>query len=64
MFVYRVVGGLLAPPAAFYTTRPIGGPVFFGDVGGDGAPDLMALGEDRDAEDGTDWTGTWLYSAL
>ncbi len=64
VFVYRVVDGLLAPPAAFYTTRPIGGPVFFGDVGGDGAPDLMALGEDRDAEDGTDWTGTLLYSAL
>ena len=64
VLVYRVVGGLLAPPAAFYTTRPIAGPVFFGDVSGDGAPDLMALGVDRDAEDGTDWTGTWLYSAL
>jgi hypothetical protein len=57
VLVYRVVGGLLAPPAAFYTTRPITGPVFFGDVGGDGAPDLMALGVDLDAEDGADWIG-------
>lgn len=63
--VYRVQDGLLTAPEAFYTTRPVGGRrVYFGEVDADDTPDLLAVGVDDDPDDGTDWDGVLLYSAL
>lgn len=64
VWVYRVQDGAITAPDAFYTTRPFGGPVFFGEVDGDTTPDLLAVGQDDDPGDGTDWDGVLLYSAL
>ncbi len=62
VWIYRVLdnGGLgLAPPTVFQTVRPVQGAAHFGDVTGDGVPDLMMLGNAEDAN----FAGTWLVES-
>ncbi len=60
VWVYRVVNGALVPPSVFHTTRLVTGPAWFGDMSGDGLPDLLLTGRDDDPNDTAEWAGTWL----
>lgn len=62
--VYRGVDGLLSPPVASWTWRPVADAAHFGDLDGDGLPDAFYVGEDHypDTADGDDWAGALVYA--
>lgn len=61
--VYRAMDGALSPGVASWTWRPVGDVARFGDLSGDGLPDLFLYGADPDPDSaaGDDWIGTLLY---
>ena len=59
--VYRVVSDAVVPPLSRYVPKDLDGPVTFGDLSGDGWPDLFARGLDRDEADATDWAAILYY---
>ncbi|MFZ5477083.1 MAG: FG-GAP repeat domain-containing protein [Myxococcota bacterium] len=60
--VHRVFDGAVSPAETRFAWQPAKDDGAFGDLSGDGVPDLFLFGEDPDADDGSDvWTGALLY---
>lgn len=60
---YRATNSALVPEDGHYIWWPISDRVSFGDLSGDGIPDLIvAAAADTDPADAVDWTGTMIYS--
>lgn len=59
--VARGLGGRLGIPSALWLPKDTRGGALVGDLDGNGHPDVFVLGDERDATDTNDWTGTMLY---
>lgn len=62
--VWRGLGGVPGVPFVSFMARDTRGRGFAGDLDGNGVPDMFWLGDERDPEDGADWTGTLLYAKI
>lgn len=61
---FHGVAGALSPAWTSWTWRPVQDAVQFGDLDGDGLPDVFFVGEDRypDSPEGDSWVGTLVYA--
>lgn len=59
--ITRALGGRLGIPSALWLPKDTRGGAFVGDLDGNTVPDVFVLGDERDATDTNDWTGTILY---
>lgn len=59
---WRVLPGGIAPESGQFLWWPTSSTVAFGDLNGDGAPDLITTGREDDPGDAVDWTGRLILS--
>ncbi len=59
---WRTTAAGLAPEAGRFLWWPTSSRIAFGDLNGDGSPDLLTTGREDDSTDAVDWTGRLIVS--